>query len=477
MNQLVIVLSLALASTVQAHHSHYVDFLPDSNMEFRGTIDRVYWSNPHVRWEAISDDGERWQLHVQPSATNASRSGLAEDTFAPGDEVVVSGEVGRDGRNWVYVQHMIDGDGDEYGTAEQASGGVTLAVGADFSSDNPASWCVDPDYVAPYLGEWRLVFQPESRTPALFDVEIIEYEGKYVAQARGGLEDLHVDSNGIKFTLKLRMGNGVPYEGRLAGRLNGDGTFGGVYRASNSDNELAWIAVPADQGPEHDVEWAETPFRLDGAFGGRANRGGASTPLPFRGAFTKRSFALTDAGAAVYARFDPTDAPTPRCQPWGPMQDRTFGINRVEFVHDEESILRMRDEWMARDWFADALPDDLRIVPSANGFGVMTWEEDHLRIDITHLRPGVIGLMHYPYSGNARVVERIWLSADGNTLRQTLMLHDPEYYHFPIVNEIWRSRGDNPLYNVDACDPDPFYIDLYDRGAFGEYVERSALRP
>ena len=149
----------------------------------------------------------------------------------------------------------------------------------------------------------------------------------------------------------------------------------------------------------------------------------------------------------------------------------------VEFVHDEESILRMRDEWMARDWFADALPDDLEIVPSANGFGVMTWEEDHLRIDITHLRPGVIGLMHYPYSGDARVVERIWLSADGNTLRQTLTLHDPEYYQFPIVNEIWRSRGDNPLYNVDACDPDPFYIDLYDRGVFGQYIERSAARP
>ena len=176
MNRLVIVTSLAFASAAQAHHSHYVDFLPDSSMEFRGTIDRVYWSNPHVRWEAISEDGERWQLHVQPSATNASRSGLAEDTFAPGDEVVVTGEVGRDGRNWVYVQHMIDGDGDEYGSAEQASSGVTLGDGADFSSDDPASWSVDPDYIAPYLGEWRLVFQPESQTPSLFDVAIMEYE-------------------------------------------------------------------------------------------------------------------------------------------------------------------------------------------------------------------------------------------------------------------------------------------------------------
>lgn len=77
----------------------------------------------------------------------------------------------------------------------------------------------------------------------------------------------------------------------------------------------------------------------------------------------------------------------------------------------------------------------------------------------------------------SRVGERIWLSADGNTLRQTLTLHDPEYYHFPVVHEIWRSRGDNPLYNVDACDPDPFCIDRYDHGVFGEYGERSAVRP
>lgn len=43
--------------------------------------------------------------------------------------------------------------------------------------------------------------------------------------------------------------------------------------------------------------------------------------------------------------------------------------------------------------------------------------------------------------------------------------------------ELLRTRLDTPQYNMDACDPDPFYIDLYNRGAFDEYIKRTDLRP
>lgn len=465
------IVSFGLVSAAHGHHSHYVDFLPDSNTEVRGTIERVYWSNPHIRWDMIAEDGERWQLHIQPNPALAARVGLTRDTFAVGDELIASGEIGRDGKKWVYVNFMIDDDGDEYGSDEQALSGVSRARGTDLSTADPASWSVDPDYVAPYLGDWRFVLRPQASAPTIFNAAIIEHEGKYVLETHGGVEALHVDADGIRFALHLAAGNGVPFEHRVTGVLNDDGSMSGTWVSNSTEGEFNWIAH-RDSGPDDAFEWAATPFVLDGVFGGREVRGQA----PFS-SYHRAEYALTDAGRARFEELDPLDAQTPRCQPWGPMHNRTYGIDKVEFEWGEDSLIRMRDEWMARDWFADSLPEDLEVLPSRNGFGVMIWEDDHLRIEISHLRPGIMGLMGYPYSANARVVEQIWLSADGNTLRQILTLHDPDYYQFPVVRQIWRASGPGPLYNVDACDADAFYIDLYNRNVFDEYIERTDIRP
>ena len=78
MNRLFLVFGFALVPAAHAHHSHYVDFLPDSNTAVRGTIERVYWSNPHIRWDMIAEDGERWLLHVQPNPAMATRAGMTK---------------------------------------------------------------------------------------------------------------------------------------------------------------------------------------------------------------------------------------------------------------------------------------------------------------------------------------------------------------------------------------------------------------
>lgn len=484
MNRIILALSLAQISVVHAHHSHFVDFEPNTRAELRGTFERVYWANPHIRWDVVTEDGEEWQLHVQANASEAPRSGMTRDTFAPGDEFVAVGEIGRDGRKWLYVNYMRDDDGDEYGSLDEDIGGVSFSGGADLSADDPQTWTIDDNYVAPYRGAWRLVFEAPAPAPtqarggppqpigaarpSLFDFEIIEHEGQQILQARGGIEDLHVDAAGIKFTLKVATGPGVPYEIRATGNLNGDGSMAGTYISSAVNGEYAWTG--GRQGPEDEIQWASTPFRLDGTFGGR----GSIVPYA---SFLKTAYSMTDAGRARYEQFDPTDALSPRCQPMGPLQELTFGIHKFEFIHRENQLLRIRQHWLYNSWFEESLPDDLEPSPSRNGFSVASWEKDHLKIETTHLRPGLVGLLGYPYSGDASVVERIWLSADGSTMRHTLTLHDPRFYHFPIEKEIWRTRVDTPQYNVDVCDPDAFYIDLYNRGAFDDYIERTDLRP
>ena len=451
-----------------AHHSHFVDFLPNSRGEINATIDRVFWANPHIRWEVTSEDGEKWTLHVQPGASHARNEGLTRDMFEPGDKIYAAGEVGRNGRKMLYVQFMTDNEGKTYGAREGYAGAVSYAAGADFSTEDLEEYSVDREHIEPYAGSWRLLMQSTSPLTVLSNLEIMEFDGDYVAMSNGGLEPLHVDADGIKFTLKVSTGPGVPYELRLAGRANADGTLTGTYVSSGADGEFAWSAKR--QGPEAGIDWATTPFRLEGTYGGLGS-------MPVFGTLIKRSFSMTAAAQKRFEQFHPDDQLAQRCQPMGPLQERTFGIHKFEFFQRDDGIVILNEEKTFRIWFEDHVPEGLQVEPTRMGFSVASWEDDHLRIETTDFRPGIIGLLGYPFSASARVVERIWLSEDGNIMRHTLELHDPDYYHFPIAKETWRHLREDPEYSIDACDPEPFYIDLYNEGQFDAYIDRSDIRP
>ena len=64
------------AASVSAHHSFSAEFEPDTRGEVTGTITRVFFSNPHVRYniEVEREDGSKEQWELQTSSVTALRA-------------------------------------------------------------------------------------------------------------------------------------------------------------------------------------------------------------------------------------------------------------------------------------------------------------------------------------------------------------------------------------------------------------------
>ena len=101
----VVAICVYLAGTtepVSAHHAFAAEFDADRPVEFRGSVTRVEWINPHV-WihlDVTRDDGT-----VEPWAFEAGtpnvlfRRGFTRRSLLPGNDVFVDGYQAKDGTN------------------------------------------------------------------------------------------------------------------------------------------------------------------------------------------------------------------------------------------------------------------------------------------------------------------------------------------------------------------------------------------
>jgi len=94
------VLSLTLpVAAVFAHHSFQASYNMDTLIEIKGTLMQLNFRNPHssVMVMAADADGniQRWGIEWG-GASLLQRQGLTRDSFKPGDEVVITGQPGRE---------------------------------------------------------------------------------------------------------------------------------------------------------------------------------------------------------------------------------------------------------------------------------------------------------------------------------------------------------------------------------------------
>ncbi|HMB72623.1 MAG TPA: DUF6152 family protein, partial [Gammaproteobacteria bacterium] len=113
-NVVLVVLCSAFASGADAHHSFAAEFDPDLRGSVSGTITRVQFTNPHVRYrlDVVNADGatEEWELQMS-SVTSLRGASWFRDTLVVGDEVTAEGQLGRNGTHKLFIRQLEKADG------------------------------------------------------------------------------------------------------------------------------------------------------------------------------------------------------------------------------------------------------------------------------------------------------------------------------------------------------------------------------
>jgi hypothetical protein len=92
--QIAIALAAFLVTLVRAHHSPAA-FDMTQVVAFEGTVTRFEWRNPHVYLQIEDVDQVQWLIETDATPV-LTRSGWSQDSFAPGDQVVVRARPDKD---------------------------------------------------------------------------------------------------------------------------------------------------------------------------------------------------------------------------------------------------------------------------------------------------------------------------------------------------------------------------------------------
>jgi hypothetical protein len=154
----IVLAALGLPGIAAAHHSFSAEFDADKKAELTGKIVQVWWANPHVRYRlevrGTAGATENWELQAL-NITGLQRLGWNQGTVKVGDELTVSGELGRDGAKKLFVRSVQRADGTVLLTArgDPAASDVTSIRATPGKAYGYGA--VDNDYPVDITGAWR----------------------------------------------------------------------------------------------------------------------------------------------------------------------------------------------------------------------------------------------------------------------------------------------------------------------------------
>ena len=104
----------AWASAVNAHHAFAAEFDANKPVNFKGTITKMEWVNPHtwLHMEVKNANGTMENWAIEAGTPNVLfRRGFTKDTLKPGIEVVVDGYRAKDGSRRANGRDVTFADG------------------------------------------------------------------------------------------------------------------------------------------------------------------------------------------------------------------------------------------------------------------------------------------------------------------------------------------------------------------------------
>ena len=110
-----VAVALGLAATpLTAHHSFGADFDASKPVTLHGTVTKLDWMNPHVRFymDVRDESGSvtNWEFELG-SPNTLLRSGWTRNSLKPGDEVTVKGCRAKDNANQANATSILSRDG------------------------------------------------------------------------------------------------------------------------------------------------------------------------------------------------------------------------------------------------------------------------------------------------------------------------------------------------------------------------------
>jgi len=315
-------------------------------------------------------------------------------------------------------------------------------------------------------GQWLLSLQDGDRT--LVGMLEIEKSGDgFKAWLEGGPASVTADGDSVVIVADSRDVRGFIFDRRMQGTLDGDamsGTYEQVGAAAQEEEPGPWRAVRQETAA--DAAGEPRPFDMTGTWTATQN-------LDFR----KYTMDLTPAGEAWLASYLPYyDQPDVRCTSIGLPALATYSFpfeviaspGRLTMIYEYQG--KVRRIWMDGRQPIDVMP------PSRMGHSNGHWEGDTLVIETKLLEKTVRDFRGELISENARIVERYNLSDDGNTLTLVATVYDEDYYNRPPVRRRQWQRNDGAEIFPYTCDPDSFYLPMYEDGEMDMYIERTDRR-
>lgn len=308
------------------------------------------------------------------------------------------------------------------------------------------------------VGDWFLTLN-ERRAVHTGILTIERTADGLAAFVDGGPSSFDVTDGTIDLKFDTRDGGGQLLEYTLRGRVEGGEMTGELTPPLNAPAGT-WHAKrhaePAPQPPR--------PVDFSGVWS-RTSSGLARVTLDY-----------TPAAQAAVDDYHYLDDPALRCVSPGLVRISGWPYP-LEIVQNDEQLTILYESFHeVRRIFLDGRGYPEELPHRSMGYSLGRWDGSTLVVETKMLTAAYVDLAGQPLSENARVVERMSLSADGETLRSELTLYDPQNYGRPITrHRAWRKTPDTLILEYD-CDPYPFFRGLEIEGALDEYWQRMRRR-